>query len=117
LVPAFLATLAWLLNLPPLLHGGNLATEYGLLFQFLFMRIFTEKIFNGKAGRHWFVLGLLSGLLFLAKQNLIGISLAVMMVAVVTGVWERQLKRVVSCLLMFTYCRLVTVLRKCGLSS
>ena len=102
LVPAFLATLAWLLNLPSVLHGGNLSTEYGLLFQFLFMRIFVEKIFNGRAGRHWFVLGVLSGLLFLTKQNLIGISLAAVMVAVVSGVRERQLKRVVSCLVMFT---------------
>ena len=88
--PGFLATLAWMFSLPHLLCGSNQATEYGLLFQFLFMFIFSKKLFGERAGRYWFALGVLSGLLFLTKQNLMGISLAAVFAAMVIGVRDHK---------------------------
>ena len=102
LFPGFLATLAWVISLPYLLCGWDFATEYGLLFQFLFLWVFSKSIAQEKTGKYWFLLGVLSGLLFLCKQNLVGISLAAGMVAIVLGIRDRKIQKMFSNLTYFT---------------
>ena len=100
--PGFLATVAWMFSLPYLLCGGNQSTEYGLLFQFLFLFIFSKKLFGEQAGRYWFGLGVLSGILFLTKQNLIGISLAAVIAAMVIGIRDHKSAKMAINLTKFT---------------
>ena len=73
--------LSLLLLIPKLLVGGNQVEEYGLLFQSLGFLFVLNSIYTGKGSEknkviNEICLGLLGGLLFLLKPNLIGIVIA-----------------------------------------
>ena len=74
---ASFASLLWLTSLVTLLQGGNLTSEYTLLLQFA---CFWSAWQAEKAGRYGWragLIGLLTGLAFLFRQNAIGAGLAI----------------------------------------
>lgn len=78
---AIVSVLAWVSILPRLLDGGNLTEEYALSLQFLTMYIL---LVNKNQKLSGFFFGILGGLLFNLKPNLLGAPL----VAVIVLIWK-----------------------------
>lgn len=76
LVAAFTATFAGVFNLVSPLEGGNLTEEYGILFQVLVISLIFFDPYPKITSLRLFSIGILGGLLFLTKPNLIGIWIA-----------------------------------------
>lgn len=74
---AIYASFAWLLNAFLAMDGGNYTTEYTLPLQFACLWLIGTAPEASLSTRRAFVIGMLGGLLFWLKQNLIGIPTAV----------------------------------------
>ncbi len=68
----------WLLTLVFVIQGGNLTTEYTLLFQFALLAVVCHAE-EKPSPWLWFLTGVLIALSFFTKQNTIGIGIAVLL--------------------------------------
>lgn len=84
-IPAIAGTLFWLLNIPILFDGGNLAEVYALLFQFLAILCFflSEK---RNSLKYMFWVGIFLGLCVALKPNILGIAIAAILFTALKGV-------------------------------
>ncbi len=76
---ALLATILWIICLRGLLEGGNHASEYGILLQFLFLYLFVKRDDSPNKTAIGIAMGLLSGFLLILKPNLIGVTITVIL--------------------------------------
>ncbi|MDO8750286.1 MAG: glycosyltransferase family 39 protein [Dehalococcoidia bacterium] len=81
-LPALVGSAAWLFAMPYLLTGGNLPEEYALPLQFGLLYLFQRSVRRGQPGWDFFLMGLLTGGLFILKYNLIAIPLSIALVVV-----------------------------------
>jgi hypothetical protein len=93
---AFFAILLWIGSLVLLLNGGNTPELYNLLLQFAIIYLFWKSQQQNKYYRTEFIIGLLGGISFLLKQNLIGIFLSVLIYITIKRVINRQIKSLLS---------------------
>ncbi len=86
--PAIFGSVMWLISLPKVLEGGNLTEEYGLLLQFAAIWFFVRA---GESGKRWqdLCVGLLMGLAFWMRANIIGIPLAILLV-LLWSAWRKK---------------------------
>ncbi|MFO3796653.1 MAG: ArnT family glycosyltransferase [Anaerolineales bacterium] len=86
---AILATFLWMLSLEFVIQGGNLTTEYTLLFQFASLALI-QRMVERSSPWIWFGLGILSALAFFTKQNTIGIGIAALIYLVAERILSRK---------------------------
>lgn len=73
--PALAGLYLWLLTFFITFAGGNLTTEYTIAFQFLLLYLIYRNE-NNPINWHFFLFGFISGLIFLTRQNGVGLSVA-----------------------------------------
>jgi hypothetical protein len=78
-LPALFGSFLWLIALPSVLEGGNLTEEYGLLFQFAAVWFFVR---GEQSDARWqdLAVGLMMGLAFWMRANIIGLPAAMLLV-------------------------------------
>jgi 4-amino-4-deoxy-L-arabinose transferase-like glycosyltransferase len=84
-------TFLWLLALFFMIQGGNLTTEYTLLFQFGALSLFYFSQKKQKKFIYLILIGVLGGLAFFTKQITIGIWLAMIIYLLFTGIKNNEL--------------------------
>lgn len=98
---AFIGTILWLLYLNTIIEGGNLTTEYALPLQFgiflLFYRGYSNQFNDVKRSPKkefflFFLIGILSSLLFLLKPNLIAIFFGIFLLLLISNNIQKQIK-------------------------
>lgn len=94
--PAVLTTIAWLASIPLVLEGGNLTEEYALPLQFLALYLYlvrdARQPDNPKNLLYFVIIGVLAGLGFFLRPNIIGIPLTITLGVIVSGILNRQLR-------------------------
>lgn len=90
LFSALVTTTIWLMSLPDVLSGGNLTNEYSLGIQFICLWAFSEFYSTNKFKKVGFILGVLFGILFFLKQNLIGLPVSIILVMIAANVRKRR---------------------------
>jgi hypothetical protein len=106
-LPAIFGTLFWILSLFSLLEGGNLTEEYALPLQFGGILIFYLSIKYPK--KQWLNItsGILFGLAFILRQNLIGVFIALIIYSTLSEVFKGNFKSLLKKYSMFTLGALV----------
>lgn len=89
---AVIGTIVWMLALVFVLQGGNLTTEYALLFQFGALYLFYLSRKARKPHILMMVIGVLGGLAFFTKQTVIGIWIAMAVYLLASGLVQRKLR-------------------------
>jgi 4-amino-4-deoxy-L-arabinose transferase-like glycosyltransferase len=90
--PAVFSLFLWLLTLAFVIEGGNLTTEYALLFQFAALWMIYDSDKPGFPNWRWFLVGILGGLAFFTKQTTIGIWIAIVLYLTIQRLYSRQAK-------------------------
>ncbi len=72
-LPALCASAIWILNLPNVIENGNFTEEYGLVCQFGAVLLFTLALEKEKHIFYGLGIGILLGIAFFLKQNLVGV--------------------------------------------
>lgn len=91
--PALFGSVAWLVSLCVLLEGGNLTEEYALPYQFAALYLFMVSESRQRYGWRGFVMGLATAAAFCLRQNLIGVSISVVLYIVFTRIALRNYLR------------------------
>lgn len=89
---ASISTFIWLFALFSILSGGNLTTEYTLLFQFASLFLFWLANSKDKTGYHYLSIGLLGGFTFFFKQTAIGLWIAIGIFLLIDGINKHKIK-------------------------
>ncbi len=97
---AVVTTFVWLLALVFVIQGGNLTTEYTLVFQFGVYYLFFKSHTTEKQNFHMVMIGLLGGLAFFTKQTVVGIWIAVVIYLLIIGIKQHKLKNFIKQLLL-----------------
>ena len=91
-LPAIIGSISWITILGFFIGGGNFTEEYGILFQFIILYLFYKSECgkdNFKTG--YLLMGVATGLIFLLKPNLIGISLTILIyLAAITIIYKNE---------------------------
>ncbi len=90
-LPAILGSISWITILGFIIGGGNLAEEYGILFQFIILYLFFQSEYgknNFKTG--YLLIGVVTALLFLLNPRFIGISSAILIYLVGTKIFYKN---------------------------
>ena len=74
---ASLTTLFWFFSFLIVIEGGNLTEEYVLPFSFMALYIFSKAVKNNRNYLYFLLLGSISAVVFLLRQNLISIFVAI----------------------------------------
>ncbi len=90
--PAVMALCLGALGFVTLTSGGNYATEYTILLQFACFALIYESERRGNYSWRGYLIGLLTGIAFLTKQNTIGIGIAVALYLTISRVRNRHWK-------------------------
>lgn len=96
---ALIGTGIWLLSLIYVIQGGNLTEEYALPLQFGCLWLAYDSESRGSYGWHGYFIGILLGLSFFLKQNLIGIGFAIGLYIIASRLMSKQPSRLVPDLL------------------
>ena len=86
-LPAIFATVGWVMSLVFVLDGGNLTEEYALPLQFLSLYLFWRAEKRKLSFWPLFLIGILGGLAFLLRQNLIGVTISILFFLLIRG-WQ-----------------------------
>jgi len=92
-LPAFLATVTWVLSISLVLTGGNFTEEFALPLLFAALYLFWRSVEQGSCGWRGFLIGALSAVCLLLKPNMVSIPLSIVIVLLVTGVLSRRWRR------------------------
>lgn len=92
-LPAVLSLMLWLLSLTLLLQGGNITTEYALVFQFLALWLIDYSEGSTRPFLCFYFIGLAGALSFFTKQTTIGIWLAIAIYLTVRRIGVGELMR------------------------
>lgn len=111
--PAIFGTTTWLIALSQLLQGGNTVEEYNLLLQFTLLLLFCRAETHREIWPYHLI-GVLSGLSFLLKPNLVGVLFAIFVYLILQKVfvigWRNLIFRFSAILLGITIVGLPIVL-------
>jgi len=88
--PAVLSLCLWLLSFITIISGGNYATEYTIPLQFACLLLAYDSERRGTYSWRGYLIGLLSGIAFLTKQNTVGIGFAVVIYLLLGMLKARQ---------------------------
>ena len=95
---AFFGSMAWLAGLMLLftVGGTNLQEEYAITLKFAALWLFLRCEDEGYRSWRGFLLGVTGAFAFLFRQNLIGVHLGIGIYLLLTRIYRRQAKRLVS---------------------
>ncbi|MCX6082961.1 MAG: glycosyltransferase family 39 protein [Chloroflexi bacterium] len=96
LFPAIISTCLWLFSAFYLLAGGNLTTEYAIIFQFSLLMIFFKAESQSRYGWYGVIIGAISAFLFFTRQNAIAIPVAVGIYVLAARSYQREFRRFVD---------------------
>ena len=97
---AFCGSIIWLASLIPVLEGGNYVEEYVLPLQFLSLYFFLKYQRNNKI-IYLLILGFISSVIFFFRQNLIGVSTAIVLTILIPFVLKKNLKKFLQSCFIF----------------
>jgi 4-amino-4-deoxy-L-arabinose transferase-like glycosyltransferase len=88
--PALCASALWIFSLVVLLQGGNFTEEYALPLQFGALRLFARGGEDDTLFLRWFGIGFTGSLVFLLRQNLIGVWVSLILYIVIEFVTQHK---------------------------
>jgi len=94
-LPSIFSLFLWLFGLNLLIFGGNFTTEYTLPFQFACMWLVYESEKHGFIKWRGFLVGALCSIVFLTKQNAIGIGISIGLYLIFSRFAAGQFKKLV----------------------
>ena len=97
---AFCGSLIWLVSLIPVLERGNFVEEYALPLQFLSLYLFL-KYQRSNEVIYLLILGFVSSVIFFLRQNLIGVSIAIVLTILVIFILKKDFKKILQTCLIF----------------
>jgi 4-amino-4-deoxy-L-arabinose transferase-like glycosyltransferase len=98
-LPALSTLVITLVSLTFAMQSGNHATEYALLFQFGCLLLAMSAVDRGAWFWRGYAIGALSGLIFLTKQNCVGVALAIVIYLVAVRLRARAYRKILRELL------------------
>lgn len=103
ILPSILSLYLWLFSLCFLIQGGNLTTEYTLPLQFACIWLAYQSAKDDFFSWRGFLIGILSGIAFLTKQNTIGIDVAIILFLVLDRSNKGEYKKLLKELLIILF--------------
>jgi 4-amino-4-deoxy-L-arabinose transferase-like glycosyltransferase len=114
LIPAFFGTLIWLITLIPMLGGGNFPEDYVLPLQFGAIYLFLlEERLKVKRNLVNLLVGILMGLTFLIKQNMIGVFLVYFLIKGTQLLIKKDIKELFRLFLFFSLGFFIPIIPVC----
>jgi 4-amino-4-deoxy-L-arabinose transferase-like glycosyltransferase len=89
--PALFASAVWLVGINPVFEGGDLTESFALPLQFAALLLFAAAARARGSVWLWFLTGIVGGVAFALRQNLIGVWLAIVVWVLVEALRTRDL--------------------------